>query len=80
MLRLQDGDILDLKRERKNRFDSRAIALVYKGTKVGFVPRHENGVISSLLDQNVQISAYVLHVDYDSPTWERVFVELRGSL
>ena len=79
-LKLEDEDILQMRREKKNKYDSRAISLFFKGMKIGFVPRRENGVISSLLDQDIKINAHVVHVDNSRPTWERVLVELRGKL
>jgi len=79
-LALSVEDILQMKREKNNKYDARAIALFFKGAKVGFVPQRENGIISSLLDQNIKIYAHVIKVDCSRPTWERILVELRGRL
>ena len=79
-LALRVEDILQMKRERNNKYDVKAIALFFKGVKVGFVPQRENGIISSLLDQDIKIYAHVIKVDCSRPTWERILVELRGRL
>jgi len=79
-LALQVEDILQMKREKNNKYDAKAIALFFKGVKVGFVPQRENGIISSLLDQDIKIYAHVIKVDCSRPTWERILVELRGKL
>ena len=79
-LALQVEDILQMKREKNNKYDVKAIALFFKGVKVGFVPQRENGIISSLLDQDIKIYAHVIKVDCSRPTWERILVELRGKL
>jgi len=79
-LALRVEDILQMKRERNNKYDIKAIALFFRGVKVGFVPQRENGIISSLLDQDIKIYAHVIKVDCSRPTWERILVELRGRL
>ena len=79
-LALRVEDVLQMKREKNNKYDVKAIALFFKGVKVGFVPQRENGIISSLLDQDIKIYAHVIKVDCSRPTWERILVELRGRL
>ena len=79
-LALSVEDVLQMKREKNNKYDVKAIALFFKGVKVGFVPQRENGIISSLLDQDIKIYAHVIKVDCSRPTWERILVELRGRL
>ena len=47
---LKVGTRLRLVREADNKFDPHAVAIFYKGYKLGFVPRNENTLISQLLD------------------------------
>lgn len=46
---MKPGDKLELQAEPDNPYDPNAVAVLYKGTKIGYVPADENGVISQLL-------------------------------
>jgi hypothetical protein len=47
---LKIGTELLLKAEPKNRFDPNAVGIYYKSTKIGFVPRDGNDLISKFLN------------------------------
>jgi len=47
--KLEPGTHLDLEAEPDNPFDARAVALYYKNTKIGFIPRCMNSELSLLL-------------------------------
>ncbi|MEC5394441.1 HIRAN domain-containing protein [Bergeyella sp. RCAD1439] len=47
--KLKIGTKLDLEHEADNKFDHRAVALYYKGYKLGFIPRTENRIFYKLV-------------------------------
>lgn len=57
--KLRIGKKLTLKMEEKNKYDPKAVAIYYKSSKIGFVPRNENRIIYKLLkiglSKNIQI-------------------------
>jgi len=71
--RMRQGEALHLMREPQNEFDSNAIALHYDNSKIGFVPRESNDVISKLMDDGtLQIKAEIICVQRDADPWERL--------
>ena len=49
--KLTIGTQLRLDREPDNKYDAKAVAVYYKGHKLGYVPRSNNSEISKLCDQ-----------------------------
>jgi hypothetical protein len=47
---LKIGTELILQAEPENRFDARAVAIYYKETKIGYIPKSENKIISQFLN------------------------------
>lgn len=47
--KLKVGKALELRLDSDNKFDARAVAIYYKDSKLGFVPRGENRIIYKLL-------------------------------
>jgi len=56
---LRVGDALELRREADNAHDPRAIAVWWRGRKLGYVPRRENGVLAWGLDRGERLSARI---------------------
>jgi hypothetical protein len=54
------GDPLTLRREPLNPHDGRAVALYWKGEKLGYLPREDNRVIAGLLDQGAPVDAHIV--------------------
>lgn len=46
---LKLGTKVDLMQEPKNPYDPQAVAIYFKGVKLGYIPRDKNGVIFSIL-------------------------------
>jgi len=72
--RLRVGQPLRLQREPRNRFDQRAVALYWCEHKLGYLPRTENRVVASLLDQGQTLSARILRLRASDDPWRRVKV------
>jgi hypothetical protein len=53
------GDSLHLVREPWNVHDRNAVALFWKDRKIGYLPRHENALAASLLDQGKTVCGAV---------------------
>lgn len=71
--RMRCGEPLQLHREPENPYDEKAIAVHYKGEKIGFIPRAENEMLSTLLDQRLlHITAEISDVDADASLWDAV--------
>ena len=56
---LKESIRLEMKREGYNEFDSFAISLWFRDTKVGYIPREENEVIARLMDAGKQFFAII---------------------
>ena len=50
---------LEMKREGKNEFDEFAVALWFRDTKVGYIPRQKNEVLARLMDAGKQFYASI---------------------
>jgi hypothetical protein len=68
------GMELALARERDNPHDPRAVAFHLGRSHLGYVPRHRNGTIATLLDQGAPLCARITLVDADADPWNAVEV------
>lgn len=64
--------LLRLVREPDNRHDANAVALYWRGEKLGYLPRRENLVAARLLDRQRQLSARVERLAADGDSNQRV--------
>ncbi len=71
---LREGQPLRLVRERRNRFDDRAIAVYRKEHKLGFIPRADNSVLAGLMDEGYTLKGEIGWIDRDAAPWEKVGV------
>jgi len=61
---MKQNDILELKREPNNKYDSNAIAICCKNKMIGFIPAENNQILSRLLDADaLPIHAEILHIE-----------------
>jgi hypothetical protein len=56
---LRVGDPLELQREPGNPHDAQAIGVSWKGRKLGYVPRRDNGALAWALDRGEQLHARI---------------------
>ncbi|MCX7635528.1 MAG: HIRAN domain-containing protein, partial [Syntrophales bacterium] len=78
--KLKPGTPIVLEREPQNPYDELAIALYGIGIKIGYIPRVHNTVIANLMDQGLNVHAYVASRHPQSPPWERLVVSVCYSL
>jgi len=56
---LRVGDALELARERANPHDANAIAVTWRGRKLGYVPRRDNAALAWGLDRGERLQARI---------------------
>jgi len=52
---LAEGDSLELVREPANPYDWKAVAVYWKGYKLGYLPRRENMAVAQMMDRGYQL-------------------------
>ncbi|MCG6942911.1 MAG: HIRAN domain-containing protein [Thiohalocapsa sp.] len=67
---------LSLQREADNPHDPNAVALLWRGRKLGYLPRGENLVAARLLDRRRQLSARIEWLDPHAERNGRIRVEV----
>ena len=77
---LNVGDRVELVREKDNRHDANAIA-VLAGARIGYVPRKCNADIAAMMDEGRTLEASVLSVDQDAaqPSMEIALFLVNGE-
>jgi hypothetical protein len=73
---LSPDDALDLIRERTNPHDHRAVAVHWRGQKLGYVPRTDNCTIAQLLDRGQPVSGRILNLKESNDPWQRITLEI----
>lgn len=73
------GDGIELLRENNNKYDSFAIGAYFDGQKLGYLPAYENVVIANLLEQGVQLYAFVTQIN-PSDFYNGVAIEILAEL
>jgi hypothetical protein len=74
------GDELELFREPGNPHDRQAVALLWKGYKLGYIPRRDNTVIAQLLDRGMPLRCRI-SVRRESPDpWNRIHFMVTANM
>jgi len=74
--RLQPGDPLGLVREPENAYDRRAVAVYWRGSKLGYLPRVENAAVAQMLDRQLRVAATINRMEKSDDPWKRVQVSV----
>ena len=69
---LRPSQPLRLVREPDNRHDPRAVAVYWRETKLGYVPRTENTAVAQLLDHGQTLEARIATLKQDPNPWRRL--------
>ena len=67
---------LTLRREEENPHDSNAVALLWRGRKLGYLPRGENLVAARLLERQRNLSARIERLDPHAEGNRRIRIEV----
>lgn len=73
---LKVGDRLTLVREPENRHDRNAIRVEWRGHRLGYVPRRENGSVAAAMDAGDRLSARIARLTDHPDPWQRVEIEI----
>lgn len=72
---LQEGDLLQLKREADNEHDQFAVALYWQQEMIGYLPSASNEIIARLLDaEALPLVGIITHLNKDAKPWENVSI------
>ena len=61
---LKEGDLLDLRREADNPYDSRAVQVYWHEHKLGYVPRLCNADVARLLDHGARLNGRIVSLSH----------------
>ena len=67
---------LTLVREPDNPYDANAVALLWRGRKIGYLPRGENLVVARLLDHKRNLSARIERISEHADRNARIRLEV----
>jgi hypothetical protein len=73
---LRVGDRLELVAEPDNPHDARAIAVLWRGRKLGYLPRAENRTAGLALAQGSRIEARIAHLRQHPNPRQRVGIDI----
>jgi len=69
---LKTGDPLRLVREADNPHDTYAVKVLWKGQKLGYLPRTHNQPAARMVDQGDLLHAYIYDLKDSHDPWQRV--------
>ncbi|MCK9284769.1 MAG: HIRAN domain-containing protein [Rhodocyclaceae bacterium] len=70
------GDALTLIREPENPHDRNAVRVEWRGEKLGYLPRVENGAVMAELDRGGRVEARIAALTEHKNPWKRVRIEV----
>ncbi len=73
---LREGDPLELRREPDNPYDPKAVEVLWKGRKLGYVPRRDNTVIAQLMDRGNLLKGKISGLRETPNPWQRISIEV----
>ena len=74
---LQPGDGLELVREPENPRDPLAVAIAWRGERIGYVPRRVNAEIANRLDTGQPLICQLARIDDTAEPWARLEFVIR---
>ena len=69
---LRVGEELRLVREVANTYDPNAVAVYFRGDKLGYVPRRENAAVAQMLDRGRRLEARIVRLLDEPNPWRRI--------
>jgi len=73
-------DRLELLREAANRHDPAAIAVLWQGRRIGYLPRAINRPLAAALDEGIALHAHVTALRLAATPWQRVELAVYAPL
>lgn len=70
---LQKGTVLKMQRDPQNKYDENAIGIYFNQTRIGWVPRTMNTIISRLMDAGKAFFCRIVKLDTENhDKWEKI--------
>lgn len=73
---IKEGNILELVREKENKYDAFAIAAYFQEKKLGYLLAYENIVLSNLLDAGSELKAFVSKFNPEADIFTTLAIEI----
>lgn len=73
---LREGDALSLIREGDNAHDANAVRVEWRGQKLGYLPRKENGAVAAAMDGGERVAARIARLREHRNPWQRLLIEV----
>jgi hypothetical protein len=73
---LHEGDALSLIREVDNAHDANAVRVEWRGQKLGYLPRKENGAVAAAMDGGERVAARIARLREHRNPWQRLLIEV----
>lgn len=73
---LEKGTVLKMQRKPNNQYDKNAIALYFDDTRIGYVPRELNLIISRLMDAGKAFFCRIENVELVEDYWVKISAKI----
>ena len=73
---MKEGDRLRLVREADNEHDAKAVRVEWRGTKLGYLPRAENGAVAAAMDRGARVEGRIARLYVHRNPWRRLRIEV----
>lgn len=77
---MKEGDKLGLIREPDNPHDPKAVRVEWRGRKLGYLPRLENGAVAEAMDRGERVEGRIARLAKHANPWQRIRVEVFVAL
>lgn len=74
------GDEVLLKRDISNIYDSFAVEVFYQDQKIGYIAAYENIVLSNLIEQGVELKAFVSQINKSVHLYNDIAIEIFAEM
>jgi len=73
---MKAGDRLALVREPENPYDPNAVRVEWRGRKLGYLPRRDNGAVARQLDRGNRLQGRIVRLTRHRDPWKRIEFEV----
>jgi len=73
---MSPGDMLELVRESDNYYDDQAVEVFFKGSKLGYLPRHDNSIAAKMMDNGESLVGKILELKESGHPGNRIRIEI----
>lgn len=77
---LKIGDIITLRRDAENIYDSFAIEVLYENHKLGYIAAYENIVLANMMDSGVELKSLISQINPKRSILEALAIEVYAEI